>query len=224
MSILFNFFFPNVHQWTNDNKIIAVALKLSKKLKNVVLISRDINIRVKCDSLGIASGNYYKEEAVVNRKGAYTGVTVKHFDPADIQEFYDSGELKYFGGDLFPNEFLVLKGGRQSALGIFRENSIFPLNCNKQNKTVQGTDKYILQRCQSNSQEKSRISRRSIHRTKRSHEEYSQLQTPWQIVPDRRSNTFDTLLYAHDKAQRNNIPNKHSIGGIITTYKYHHTL
>jgi len=123
---------------TNDNKIIAVALKMSKKLKNVVLISRDINVRVKCDSLGIASENYHKEKAVISRKGAYTGVTVKQFEPADIQEFYDLGGIDYNGGDLFTNEFLVLKGGAQSALGMFRNGRIKPLAFNKRNNLVQG--------------------------------------------------------------------------------------
>lgn len=129
---------PSSMSHSNDNKIIAVALRLSKERENVVLISRDINIRVKCDSLGISSENYHKEKAVVNRKGAYAGVTVRDFDPADIEDFYDDGELRYDGGDLFPNEFVVLKGGTQSALGIFKENHIKPLTYTKRSRTVQG--------------------------------------------------------------------------------------
>ena len=57
-----------------DNKIIATALKLQADY-NATLISRDINIRVKCDSLGVNSENYYREKANISRKGAYTGVS-----------------------------------------------------------------------------------------------------------------------------------------------------
>ena len=43
-----------------DNQIIATALSLKEELKKtkVVLISRDINMRVKCDALGIECEDY----------------------------------------------------------------------------------------------------------------------------------------------------------------------
>jgi PhoH-like ATPase len=129
---------PSSMLQTNDNRIIAVALKLSKTTENVVLISRDINVRVKCDSLGISSENYHKEKAVVNRRGAYTGVSVKTLDPEDVQTFYEEGGLRYDGGDVYPNEFLVLKGGAKSALGYYQGGMIKPLKSNTRNMSVQG--------------------------------------------------------------------------------------
>jgi PhoH-like ATPase len=108
----------------NDNKIISVALKLSREFDNVVLISRDINIRVKCDSLGIKSENYIKEKATISRREAYSGVTVLELGPEDVQEFYDEGSLYYGRDQFFPNEFLVVKGGQKSALGIFKNGAI----------------------------------------------------------------------------------------------------
>jgi len=129
---------PSSMSESNDNKIIAVALSLSKKLEDVTLISRDINVRVKCDSLGISSENYEKEKAVVNRKGAYTGVAVKHFSPEEIQGFYDKKELEYVEEDLYPNEFVVLKGGAQSALGLHKDGLIKPLAHSKGTPSVNG--------------------------------------------------------------------------------------
>jgi len=129
---------PESMSHSNDNKIIAVALRLSREVNNVVVISRDINIRVKCDSLGICSENYQKEKAVINRRGAYTGVSVKDFNPEDIQDFYDERGIEYYGDDLFPNEFVVLKGGEKSALGRFLGNEIKPLRSNKRGLSVQG--------------------------------------------------------------------------------------
>jgi PhoH-like ATPase len=115
---------PDGMEDTADNRIIAVALELSKKNDNVVLISRDINVRVKCDSLGLKAENYHREKAVVNRKEAYTGVSVLHFAPKEIEKFYDTGELIADTKDLYPNEYLVLKGGKQSALAVHQDGII----------------------------------------------------------------------------------------------------
>ena len=44
-----------------DNRIIAFALQLTQSQEvDVILITKDINFRVKCDSLGIKSEDYYK--------------------------------------------------------------------------------------------------------------------------------------------------------------------
>lgn len=124
---------------TNDNRIISVAAKLQKEGRTVVLISRDINVRVKCDSLGIASENYHKEKAVINRRGAYTGVSVLYFSPEEIESFYEEKEIEYESDVLFPNEFLVLKGGRQSALATYNNGIIKPLvHTNKKGFNIQG--------------------------------------------------------------------------------------
>lgn len=122
-----------------DNKIIATALKLSKSgYDDVVLISRDINVRVKCDSLGLKSENYSRNKAVIKRKGAYTGVSVIDLSPGDVDEFYANGKVK-LEGDFEPNEFLVLKGGQKSALACFKNGYAKKLNhANKKNFEVQG--------------------------------------------------------------------------------------
>jgi len=102
-----------------DNKIIATALKLSRDNHDISLITRDINIRVKCDALGIPSENYQKEKATINRRGAYTGVSVIELTPSEIDDFYSYGEIEV-GDEFEPNEYLVLKGGAQSALACFK--------------------------------------------------------------------------------------------------------
>ena len=121
-----------------DNKIIATALKLSRKYDNISLISRDINIRVKCDSLGISSENYHKEKASINRKGAYTGVSVIDLKPEDVDSFYSSGRVQ-IKEELEPNEYLVLKGGVQSALACYKDNFARRLvHTSQKNFSVQG--------------------------------------------------------------------------------------
>lgn len=116
---------PRGMEDSNDNRIISVALKIKESTrKKVYLISRDINIRVKCDSLGILSENYIKEKAVINRKEAYTGVTVLDLSSEQIDLFYKNGKIESDDYDLMPNEYLVLKGGQQSALAVHKDGFI----------------------------------------------------------------------------------------------------
>lgn len=114
---------PEGFELTNDNKIISVALELKKKLKNLTFLSRDISQRVKCDSLGVKSEDYNKEKALVDRTKPYTGVSVLELDKSKVDEFYLSDELK-LEEELMPNEFVVVKGGKSSALGYYKDKKI----------------------------------------------------------------------------------------------------
>jgi len=123
---------------SNDNKIIATAKALSVNKRNVIVLSRDIALRVKCDSIGLKSENYSKEKAKIRRRGAYTGVSVLEFLPNEISDFYEIGYLET-EFELEPNEFVVLKGGPSSALGVFKEGKIVRLNhSGKRDFTVEG--------------------------------------------------------------------------------------
>lgn len=112
---------------TNDNRIISVGIYYKNNSADCVVISRDINVRVKCDSLGLPAENYHKDKAVINRREAYGGVSVLHFSPNEIEDFYKNNYLEHYDEDLFPNEFLVLKGGQSSALARYRDGMITPL-------------------------------------------------------------------------------------------------
>jgi len=110
---------------SRDNRIITVALKLKEDGLNPILISRDINLRVKCDALGISAESYHREKAVVRRRDAYTGVKVIHLSPGQVTEFYDKGYIEHLDEEgLMPNEYLVLKGGKQSALAVHKKGQL----------------------------------------------------------------------------------------------------
>ena len=114
---------PSGFENTNDNKILSCALELSRHKDNVVFISRDISQRVKSQSLGISAENYIKERAKIRRKGAYTGVSVLTIDEASVGSFYENGFIET-EEELESNEFVVLKGGPASALGIHKDGKI----------------------------------------------------------------------------------------------------
>ncbi len=95
-----------------DNQIIATAL--TEKNKNpdikVILVSKDINMRVKCDSLDLLCEDYNAEQVVEDISGLYTG-TVEHLvDDQIIDKVYNDEEV-YLDEDeikLGSNQFVML--------------------------------------------------------------------------------------------------------------------
>lgn len=114
---------PEQMEDINDNKIISAALYL-KTLgkKNVEVITRDISMRIKCDSLGLSAENYSKNKANVRRNKAYTGVSVLDMTSNEIDFFYETGSIET-AEDLMPNEYVVMKASdKKSALGMYKED------------------------------------------------------------------------------------------------------
>lgn len=97
----------------SDNQIIATALSeqdISSASRKVVVVSRDINMRVKCDALGLLTEDYQAEQVVENSDGLYTGRAELLVDEQQIDKFY-AGEEIYIDKDevrLYPNQFIML--------------------------------------------------------------------------------------------------------------------
>ncbi len=95
-----------------DNEILTTALTEMKKnpRRKVILVTRDINMRVKCDSLEIMTEDYVRNKVVTDEKHLFTGL-IKHLvDDQLIDQFYN-GEDIYFDKDdgrFFPNQFIML--------------------------------------------------------------------------------------------------------------------
>lgn len=116
---------------TYDNKIISVAYKELKAGSDVSIISRDINFRVKCDALGIPAENYSKEKVKIDRREAYTGVSVIDISSEEMEDFYSNGEIDLYE-DFYPNEFIVLKSDKQSALAVYKNETVKKLTFTSQ--------------------------------------------------------------------------------------------
>jgi len=81
-----------------DNQIIAATLTLIKELgdnKNVFLVSQDINMRVKCDSLGINTEDYIPNQIVERAEEVFTGFTQYLVDDALIDRFYAGEKIQF---------------------------------------------------------------------------------------------------------------------------------
>lgn len=111
----------------SDNQIIATALsekEVSAKSRKVVVVSRDINMRVKCDALGLFTEDYQAEQVVENSEGLYTGRSEILVDEQEIDRFY-AGEdifLDIKEQLLYPNQFVMLisnSNDKKTALAKF---------------------------------------------------------------------------------------------------------
>ncbi len=76
-----------------DNEIIGTAITEKKRLgkRKVIVVTRDINMRVKCDSLGIPTEDYVPNKIVTNTNELYTGFQKHLVDEQVVDRFY-SGE------------------------------------------------------------------------------------------------------------------------------------
>ena len=111
----------------SDNQIIATALsekEIAPSTRKVVVVSRDINMRVKCDALGLLTEDYHAEQVVESSEGLYTGRAEILVDEQEIDKFYEDQpvwieENKY---NLKPNQFVMLisnSNEKKSALARF---------------------------------------------------------------------------------------------------------
>ena len=94
----------------SDNQIIATALSVMKASKDtqVILVTRDINMRVKCDSLGISTSDYNLERVVDDLDGLYTGVREVSTTSEKIDDIYHHGSVSVDPSEAWhPNECVV---------------------------------------------------------------------------------------------------------------------
>jgi PhoH-like ATPase len=96
-----------------DNQIIATALteKKNNPRKKVTVVTKDINMRVKCDALGVLSEDYQGHDIVKDPDELFVGITDCLVDDELIDQFY-AGEEVYLPEELEknlkPNEFVML--------------------------------------------------------------------------------------------------------------------
>ena len=95
-----------------DNEIIGVALTEKRKnpKRKIIVVSRDINMRVKCDAIGLLTEDYVTNQVVKDTTHLYTGFTTHLVDEQIIDQFYAGEQIFVYKEDvkLEPNEFLML--------------------------------------------------------------------------------------------------------------------
>ena len=110
-----------------DNKILSIALGLQSEGKDVVVITKDINVRVKCDALKIPCEDYSKDKVAGEADAIYSGVRTEYVDSEIINEVYINKKVN-LGIIAFPNEYFILKSNineSQSVIVRHVNNGLF---------------------------------------------------------------------------------------------------
>jgi len=132
----------------SDNQIIATALSEQEnapKSRKVVVVSRDINMRVKCDSLGLLTEDYQAEQVVDRAEGLYTGRAEILVDEQEVDKFYNGSEIWIDPLEhiLSPNQFVMLisnSNDKKTALARFQNYNEPLQKIVKSNKKIWNTE------------------------------------------------------------------------------------
>ncbi|MCK8817716.1 PhoH family protein [Natroniella sulfidigena] len=112
-----------------DNKIISTVLNFKKNSDlPVILVSKDINMRIKADAIGVKAEDYETDRVDIDE--LYSGVKKIEVASDKIDQFYQQDGLKQeelnLDEELFPNQFISLEdelGGSQSALARYDQKA-----------------------------------------------------------------------------------------------------
>jgi len=113
-----------------DHQIISVAFHESQEneKRKVIVVSRDINMRVIADSLGLLSEGYETNSIVEDKDKVYEGFAEILVDDEFIERFYEGEEMFLEEASvkvkLYPNQFILLissSNPKKSAICRFLE-------------------------------------------------------------------------------------------------------
>ena len=106
---------------TPDHRILAIADRLldEEKIPNVILVSKDINLRMKAKSMGVMAEDYKSDNVedldTLNKEV----LIVENVDPKIIDQLYHSSapiSSDFLEGKVVGNDFIIVKGNGSSAL------------------------------------------------------------------------------------------------------------
>lgn len=111
---------------TPDHRILNTAYLLHKERsvdEKIILVSKDVNLRIKAKALGVLSEDYTTDR-IGSIEELYSGKeTVENFNDEILQNFFKSPftvEIdkvkKYLNNGLIPNKYFILKNNNRSVL------------------------------------------------------------------------------------------------------------
>jgi len=101
-----------------DNRILNNAFWHANKKHNAVLVTKDINLRLKAEAVGLVTEDY--EAGKVNVDELYPGIVSENVTSELVDKFYKDHVITSPDKDLSPNEFVILHAKddpKKSAIG-----------------------------------------------------------------------------------------------------------
>ena len=126
---------PDLDMRLPDHTIIATAktIQMSDLSRKTTMVSRDINMRVICDSIGIPAEDFISEKAVMSSEELYNGFVIHSVDDQIIDQYYAGEDIiideEEFEQPWYPNQYVMLVSNaneKKSALARYK-NSFEPL-------------------------------------------------------------------------------------------------
>jgi PhoH-like ATPase len=112
-----------------DHRILSVAYNLTKKMpeEKVILVTKDINLRMKAKSFGLIAEDY-ETGKVKDISELYTGKDmIEHVQSEVIDKIYEKGQLtlEEAGMDIqpLPNEYFIVRNGYKSLLCCYEKST-----------------------------------------------------------------------------------------------------
>jgi PhoH-like ATPase len=111
---------------SSDHRVLSSALELQKRhngKRSIVLVSKDVNLRMKAKALGIYSEDYTTDR-ISSVEELYSGKEViEDFNDDVLLKFYDppfevpaDNAFKRINGEMIPNKYYILRNTNRSVL------------------------------------------------------------------------------------------------------------
>ena len=118
---------PDLDMSIPDHMIIATAMAIREEsTRKTVVVSRDINMRVICDSIGLLAEDYTTEKVVTSSDELYSGLAVHLVDDQVIERFYDGDDIYIEEDEVkqewHPNQYILMVSNaneKKTCLGRF---------------------------------------------------------------------------------------------------------
>jgi PhoH-like ATPase len=118
---------PDLDMSIPDHMIIATAMAIREEsTRKTVVVSRDINMRVICDSIGLLAEDYTTEKVVTCSDELYSGLAIHLVDDQVIDRFYDGDDIYIEEEDTkqewHPNQYILMVSNaneKKTCLGRF---------------------------------------------------------------------------------------------------------
>lgn len=116
-----------------DHRVLSVAFEQQKKSidkKNVILVSKDVNLRMKAKALGIPAEDYSTDK-ITNVEELFNGKEIiENFKDDLISRFYQipfeipaKDILSKLKCEIVPNKYFILRNSNRSVLTVYDQNS-----------------------------------------------------------------------------------------------------
>jgi PhoH-like ATPase len=97
---------------SNSYRILMSAYYLFEKGEQIVIVSKDLTMRVKAEAMGLEAEDY--ENKKFSYDSLYQGWRTLSVSKSDVDHFFKDGRIKVKEGGFLPNEYCLMTAGEQS--------------------------------------------------------------------------------------------------------------